>query len=101
MSLSEALKMQFGGSRQGLADEAALSAMPSSIANRPGHSPFDLHAISIPAGALTGDFYFTRQFDHELWIALGDVAGKGLEAAIYLPSASSLPVTAGEIATTT
>jgi sigma-B regulation protein RsbU (phosphoserine phosphatase) len=53
-------------------------------ADRSRHSPFDLHAISVPAGSFTGDFYFTRSFEHEVWIALGDVAGKGLEAAIFM-----------------
>ncbi len=73
--------------RRRQADVGALSisgAVRSPMSARSGHSPFDLHAISIPAGSFTGDFYFTRQFDHELWIALGDVAGKGLEAAIFM-----------------
>jgi sigma-B regulation protein RsbU (phosphoserine phosphatase) len=78
-------EIEFGRRRQ--ADMSALSisgALPSPISARPGHSPFDLHAISIPAGSFTGDFYFARQFDREIWIALGDVAGKGLEAAIFM-----------------
>jgi sigma-B regulation protein RsbU (phosphoserine phosphatase) len=73
--------------RRRQADGGALSisgAVRSPMSARSRHSPFDLHAISIPAGSFTGDFYFTRQFDHELWIALGDVAGKGLEAAIFM-----------------
>ena len=88
MSLIEERNVQFG--RRGghaQAGEAAWSAArggSAAIRPRLGHSPFDLHAISIPAGSFTGDFYFTRQFDHELWIALGDVAGKGLEAAIFM-----------------
>ncbi len=44
----------------------------------------DVHAISIPARAFTGDFYFTHRADDRLWFALGDVAGKGLTAALVM-----------------
>ncbi len=44
----------------------------------------DVHAISIPARAFTGDFYFTHREDDGLWFALGDVAGKGLPAALVM-----------------
>jgi sigma-B regulation protein RsbU (phosphoserine phosphatase) len=44
----------------------------------------DVHAISIPARTFTGDFWFTHQSGDRLWFALGDVAGKGLPAAIVM-----------------
>ncbi len=44
----------------------------------------DVHAISIPAGAFTGDFYFTHRYADRLWFAVGDVAGKGLPAALIM-----------------
>lgn len=44
--------------------------------------PFDLHAVARPAGRFTGDFYLTAASREGLWIAIGDVAGKGLEAAL-------------------
>lgn len=44
----------------------------------------DLHAVSRPARAFTGDFYFTHRDDDRLWFALGDVAGKGLPAAVVM-----------------
>ena len=43
-----------------------------------------VEAISRPARTFTGDFYFTHRHDDRLWIALGDVAGKGLPAAIVM-----------------
>ena len=46
--------------------------------------PLDVHAISIPARAFTGDFYFVHRADHRLLFALGDVAGKGLSAAVVM-----------------
>lgn len=44
----------------------------------------DVHAISRPARTFTGDFYYTHRHEGRLWIALGDVAGKGLPAAIVM-----------------
>jgi serine phosphatase RsbU (regulator of sigma subunit) len=43
-----------------------------------------VHAISLPAKTFTGDFWFTHRNDDRLWFALGDVAGKGLPAAIVM-----------------
>jgi phosphoserine phosphatase RsbU/P len=44
----------------------------------------EVHAISIPARTFTGDFWFTRRTADRLWFALGDVAGKGLPAALVM-----------------
>ena len=44
----------------------------------------DVAAISIPARSFTGDFYFTHRYADRLWFALGDVAGKGLPAAVIM-----------------
>lgn len=44
----------------------------------------DVHAISIPAGSYTGDFYLTHRTSDRLWLAVGDVAGKGLPAALIM-----------------
>jgi serine phosphatase RsbU (regulator of sigma subunit) len=43
-----------------------------------------VEAISRPARTFTGDFYVTHRHGNRLWIALGDVAGKGLPAAIVM-----------------
>ena len=43
-----------------------------------------IFAVSRPARTFTGDFYFTHRHDDRLWIAHGDVAGKGLPAAIVM-----------------
>jgi len=45
---------------------------------------YDVHAISLPAKTFTGDFWFTHAAGGRLWFALGDVAGKGLPAAIVM-----------------
>ncbi|MGZ4809674.1 MAG: PP2C family protein-serine/threonine phosphatase [Thermoanaerobaculia bacterium] len=51
-----------------------------------GHATqsFDVDALAIPAKSFTGDFYFLDRCDEGLWFALGDVAGKGLNAAIMM-----------------
>jgi len=44
----------------------------------------DIHAVSVPARMFTGDFYFTRRTGDRLWFGVGDVAGKGLPAALVM-----------------
>lgn len=43
-----------------------------------------VQALSRAARTFTGDFFFTHRRNDRLWIALGDVAGKGLPAAIVM-----------------
>jgi serine phosphatase RsbU (regulator of sigma subunit) len=43
-----------------------------------------VEAVSRAARTFTGDFYFTHREKDRLWLALGDVAGKGLPAAIVM-----------------
>ncbi len=44
----------------------------------------EVEAISRPARTFTGDFYFTHRHGDRVWFAHGDVAGKGLPAAIVM-----------------
>lgn len=44
----------------------------------------DVQALSRPARTFTGDFYYTHRHGNRLWLAHGDVAGKGLPAAIVM-----------------
>lgn len=44
----------------------------------------EVHAISRPAREFTGDFYFTNRVDDTLWLVIGDVAGKGVQAAVVM-----------------
>ncbi len=71
--------MQAVPSGSSLAGQLRLFAMPPS-------SPrdLDLHAVSQPAREFTGDFYFTHRQGHVLWVVIGDVAGKGLQAAVIM-----------------
>ncbi|MGH9456142.1 MAG: PP2C family protein-serine/threonine phosphatase [Thermoanaerobaculia bacterium] len=44
----------------------------------------EFHAISIPRRTYTGDFWFARTTGATLWFALGDVAGKGAQSAVWM-----------------
>lgn len=70
--------------------------------NAPRRSIADVEAISRPARTFTGDFYYTHRADDRLWLAHGDVAGKGLPAAIVMAmiqeELEELVVTGAEIA---
>lgn len=47
-------------------------------------TPPTVRAISRPARTFTGDFFYTHRHGDRLWLALGDVAGKGLPAAVVM-----------------
>lgn len=65
--------------------EATVHQFPLfSRAPRPSKAGVDVHAVSHPARAFTGDFYFTHRSGGRLWLAVGDVAGKGIEAAVVM-----------------
>ncbi len=61
----------------------ARSAGPGPRGRRPPLR-VDLHAVSRPARTFTGDFYFIHRHEDGIWAVLGDVAGKGLPAAVTM-----------------
>lgn len=65
--------------------EATVQQFPL-FAHAPHPSPADVDvaALSRPAREFTGDFYFTHRHGPYLWVVLGDVAGKGLKAAVVM-----------------
>lgn len=58
-----------------------LALFPANGARR---AAYDVNAVSLPARAFTGDFYFTHRHDDRLWFAVGDVSGKGINAAVVM-----------------
>src|SRR5437763_1509568 len=50
----------------------------------PPAAAFDVAAFSKPARKFTGDFYLTHRDGDRLWFVVGDVAGKGLPAAVIM-----------------
>jgi phosphoserine phosphatase RsbU/P len=49
-----------------------------------GVNDIAIEAVSRPARTFTGDFYFTHRAEDRVWLTVGDVAGKGLPAAIVM-----------------
>lgn len=65
-----------------LAAKIQLSLLPK---ENPAIEGYDFAGISIPAKEAGGDYYdFVNLGGHELGIAIGDVSGKGMGAAIYM-----------------
>ena len=60
-----------------------MQAMPAVREERVTRLPH-IHAVSRPARTFTGDFYFAHRYDQRVWVAVGDVAGKGLPAAVVM-----------------
>jgi serine phosphatase RsbU (regulator of sigma subunit) len=70
-------------------DHNLASALAQSvITDRPPHSAsIDVFAKTVPAALAGGDFYVFGQTDGLIWFAVGDVAGKGLPAAMLMTRA--------------
>lgn len=57
---------------------------PSPAALPPHGSAFRVRALARPATEFTGDFFYTADVNGVFWFALGDFAGHGLEATIFM-----------------
>ncbi|HYW34132.1 MAG TPA: SpoIIE family protein phosphatase [Balneolaceae bacterium] len=65
-----------------IAREVQQSFLPSRIPAIPG---LDISAICQPANETGGDYYdFIPLDDHRVAVAIGDVSGKGIQAAFYM-----------------
>ena len=65
-----------------IARRIQLSMLPTSF---PERSDLDLHALALPAKEVGGDFYdFIEHDEGRLGFLIGDVAGKGLGAALFM-----------------
>lgn len=69
-----------------LAAEIQRSLLPS-----PRPEAFPVHGINVPAREVSGDFYdFFTLDDGRICFALGDVSGKGMNAALLMAKTASL-----------
>ncbi len=69
-----------------LASEMQRSLLPAA---RP--APFPVCGINLPANEMSGDFYdFFELEDGRIYFSLGDVSGKGMDAALLMSKTSSL-----------
>jgi len=68
-----------------------MSLLPKIFPAFPDHPEIDVHAMVRPAREVGGDFYDFFLLDNErLCVALGDVAGKGVPAALFMAVSKSL-----------
>lgn len=74
-----------------VAREIQASLMPGNLSPFPSRTEFELYATMIPAREVGGDFYDCFYIDEEhLCFLVGDVADKGIPAALYMTVAKSL-----------
>lgn len=64
-----------------IARRTQLSLLPQSAPSMPG---LDIAGVSMPAIEVGGDFYSYHTTPHYLSIAIGDVSGKGMPAALLM-----------------
>ncbi len=73
------------------AHDQQLSMVPDTFPRIAGRFAVEVHAAMRPAREVGGDFYDCFECGHEsLCIAVGDVAGKGMPAALFMARARSL-----------
>jgi serine phosphatase RsbU (regulator of sigma subunit) len=69
-------------------EHATAASLTSSVLQPlPTVKHIDLDAATLPARDVGGDFFFAIKTDHGVRFVIGDVAGKGLPAAVLMTSA--------------
>jgi sigma-B regulation protein RsbU (phosphoserine phosphatase) len=70
--------------------ELATEMQRSLLPDKPADS-FPVFGINLPANEMSGDFYdFFRLDDGRIYFSLGDVSGKGMDAALLMSKTASL-----------
>jgi sigma-B regulation protein RsbU (phosphoserine phosphatase) len=71
-----------------IAQEVQTNLFPHSPVELPG---FEIHAVCIPARSVSGDYYdfIFGRLGSDLCLALGDISGKGISAALLMASLHS------------
>lgn len=74
-----------------LARDIQMSMLPNRFPAFPHRTDFDLHAVIEPAREVGGDFYDFLLLDEDsLGLAIGDVSGKGIPAALFMSVTKTL-----------
>lgn len=74
-----------------IAHEIQMSMVPKVFPPFPTRSEIDLYATLIPAREVGGDFYdFFLAGEDRLYFAIGDVAGKGVPASLFMAVTTTL-----------
>jgi sigma-B regulation protein RsbU (phosphoserine phosphatase) len=84
-SLREHLELQAVQRELRLAQEVQISMLADGSELLADYPSLDAAAVMIPAKVVGGDFYDAFGTDpHHVFLALGDVAGKGMSAALFM-----------------
>ncbi len=68
-----------------IAQSIQMELVPKTFPPFPDRKDFELYAMMTPAREVGGDFYdFMMPDSDHLWIAIGDVSGKGIAAALFM-----------------
>lgn len=74
-----------------LASRIQVDSLPNEFPAFPDRTEFDIYASMTPAKEVGGDFYdFFMIDDDHLYIAIADVSGKGIPAALFMMSAKNI-----------
>ena len=74
-----------------IAREIQMGILPADLADVTSGSGLDVHAIMEPAQRIGGDLYeVLRASDDRMVVALGDVSGKGVPAALFMAVAVTI-----------
>jgi len=74
-----------------VANRVQQEIIPKKFPAFPEHREFSLHAAMHSASSVGGDFYdFFKISDHSLGVAVADVSGKGVPAALIMTASRSL-----------
>ena len=86
-----ALEKERLGAELALATRIQANALPNEFPPFPDRSEFDIYASMTPAKEVGGDLYdFFLIDDDHLCLAIGDVSGKGVPAALFMMVAMTL-----------
>lgn len=87
---SDAVKEKMAA-EMAIAREIQLGILPTSVAECVAGTPLEICAIMEPAREVGGDLYeVLRLEDGRLFVAIGDVSGKGIPAALFMAVATTL-----------
>lgn len=101
VALDQARLMEAALNRERLQKEADVARdIQSSLLPRssPDISPFNVHAVMIPATEVGGDYFdYIRFADGTQGVIIADVAGKGIPAALYMATLKGVVLAAMRI----
>lgn len=90
-ALAQRLRLEHLELQLEIAAEIQSGLLPTQSPMFPRHPQVDAYAMTVPVWGIGGDFYEALPLDaHRLCLAVGDVSGKGVSAALFMTQAMKL-----------